>query len=58
MAFDLATDPGEERPKSAEGHPLRVALDPLVSGAMASGGQGAAMTPEMIEALRAVGYVQ
>ena len=58
-AYDLAADPGEADPRPvSDAHPLREALDPQVTRALAAGGQGSAMTPELIEALRAVGYVQ
>ncbi len=56
--FDLAEDPLEERPTAVDGHALAGEMDALVTRVMDSGGAAAPMTPEMIEALRAVGYVQ
>lgn len=58
QVFDLSQDPGEERPVTVDEHALSGEMDTLVTRVLESGGTAATMTPEMIEALRAVGYVQ
>ena len=58
QVFDLSQDPGEERPVTVDEPALSGEMDTLVTRVLESGGTAATMTPEMIEALRAVGYVQ
>jgi len=54
--FDLAADPGELSPLSAEDHPALPTLLKLAEDVVASGGEGE-LDPELVEMLRAAGYL-
>ena len=57
--FDLAADPGEEDPSPLPAdHPLRPRFEAFVEQVRATADRAGEPTPEMIEALRKLGYVK
>ncbi|MEE8508601.1 MAG: sulfatase [Myxococcota bacterium] len=56
--YDLESDPEELNPLAADGSPLIAELEALVDRMRSSVRRGGALSDELIEALRAAGYVQ
>jgi hypothetical protein len=58
VRYDLAADPEEANPLPVEKHPLALQLSAFVERVRTSSDRIATPSPELIETLRAVGYVE
>lgn len=56
--YDLASDPGEERPAPLGEHPARASLERLVAEDRAAMAAAPPLDADTVEALRALGYVE